>query len=240
VIQTWKFTNDTFIIRQSLCSNFEGPFMYLLVGSTKAILVDTGTGGVDLRGAVIGLLGGKNVELVVAHSHSHGDHTSGDNGFKGQANTTVVGLQPSQVQQFFGINGNAPGTFDLGGRTLDVLYIPGHEASHVAYYDHETGILLSGDTLYPGRLYIDDWNSYRTSVPRLAAFIDTTRPISYILGGHIELPKTGADYAYGATVHPNEHALQLADADLRELSAAVTAMGNDPVRQVHTDFIVSP
>ena len=239
-IQTWKYSEDTFILRQSLCTTFEGPFMYLFVGASKALLVDTGTGGVDLRGEVMKILAGKNVQLVVAHSHSHGDHVGGDGAFKNQPSTTVVGLQPSTVQAFFGIAGDAPGTFDLGGRVVDVLAIPGHQAAHVAYYDHETKLLLTGDTLYPGRLYIDDWNAYRSSVPRLVAFVDAQRPVSFVLGGHIELPKTGPDYAYGTQLHPNEHALELGDKDLRELAAAVKAMGSTPTREVHPTFIISP
>jgi glyoxylase-like metal-dependent hydrolase (beta-lactamase superfamily II) len=239
-IQTWKYSEDTYILRQSLCTTFEGPFMYLFVGATKALLVDTGTGGVDLRGEVTKLLAGKKVQLVVAHSHSHGDHVSGDNAFKGQPSTSVVGLQPTAVKQFFGITGDGPAAFDLGGRVVDVLAIPGHQAAHVAYYDHETKLLLTGDTLYPGRLYIDDWSSYRTSVPRLVAFVDAQRPVSFVLGGHIEMPKTGADFAYGAKQHPNEHALELGDKDLRELETAVKAMGNNPTREVHPTFIISP
>jgi hydroxyacylglutathione hydrolase len=239
-IQTWKFSDDTYILRQSLCTNFEGPFMYLLIGQTKAILVDTGTGGVDLLGEVSKLIAGKNLQLVIAHSHSHGDHVSGDNAFKNQPNTTVVSTQTAGARQFFGITGDAPSSYDLGNRTIDVLAIPGHQAAHLAFYDHETQLLLTGDTLYPGRLYIDDWNSYSTSVPRLVAFVDAQRPVSFVVGGHIELPQTGADYAYGAQVHPNEHALQLGDAELRELSAAVTKMGSSPSREVHPNFIISP
>jgi len=239
-LQTFQITPDTFILRQSLCTTFEGPFMYLFVGSTKALLVDTGTGGVDLKGKVTGLLAGKTVQLVVAHSHSHGDHVNGDPAFKNQPSTTVVGTSVTAVRQFFGISGDAAAAYDLGGRVIDVLPIPGHQAAHLAYYDRETKLLLTGDTLYPGRLYIDDWNAYRASVPRLVAFVDAGHPVSYMLGGHIELPKTGADYAFGAQVHANEHVLQLGDAELRELGAAVKAMGNTPKREVHPAFIISP
>lgn len=239
-LQTWEFTPDTFILRQSLCSTFEGPFMYLFVGSTKALLVDTGTGGVDLRGKVMGLLAGKSVELVVAHSHGHGDHVNGDPAFRNQASTTVVGSGAAAVRAFFGISGDAASAYDLGGRIIDVLPIPGHQAAHVAYYDHATQLLLTGDTLYPGRLYIDDWTSYRASVPRLVAFIDAGHPVSFVLGGHIEMPKTGPDFAFGSQVHPNEHALQLGDKELRELDVAVKAMGATPKREVHPSFIISP
>ena len=239
-LQAWEFTPDTFILRQSLCTTFEGPFMYLFVGAAKALLIDTGTGGIDLRGKVMSLLAGKNVDLVVAHSHSHGDHVQGDPAFKNQAKTTVVGTTIAAVRTFFSITADAASSYDLGGRIIDVLPIPGHQAAHLAYYDHETKVLLTGDTLYPGRLYIDDWDAYRTSVPRLVAFVDAGRPVSFVLGGHIELPKTGPDFAFGTKLHPSEHALQLGDAQLRELATAVKAMGATPSHEVHTDFIIDP
>jgi hydroxyacylglutathione hydrolase len=239
-LQTWEFTPSTFILRQSLCTTFEGPFMYLFVGTAKALLVDTGTGGVDLRGKVMGLLAGKNVQLVVAHSHGHGDHVNGDPAFKNQAGTTVVGVASAAVRQFFGISGDAAAPYDLGGRIVDVVPIPGHQSAHVAYYDRATQVLLTGDTLYPGRLYIDDWTSYRASIPRLVAFVDAGHPVSFVLGGHIEMPKTGPDFAFGSQLHPNEHVLQLGDKELRELDLAVSAMGATPKREVHPAFIISP
>jgi glyoxylase-like metal-dependent hydrolase (beta-lactamase superfamily II) len=238
--QVHWYDDRTAIIRQSLRTNFEGPFLYLLVGTSKALLVDTGTGNVALRAKVLELLGGKDVELVVAHSHSHGDHVGGDNAFKGQPKTTVVATSATAVKQAFAIQGDAPGSVDLGGRIVDVLHIPGHQAAHVAFYDRETKLLLTGDTLYPGRLYIDDWTSYRTSIPRLVAFVDDGRPVSFVLGGHIELPKTGADYPGGSKQHPNEHVLQLADAELRDLETVVKAQGNVPARVVRPHFILSP
>lgn len=239
-IQTWKYGDGTFILRQSLCTNFEGPFVYLLVGKNKALLVDTGTGAVDLRSEVVKLLAGSGVELVVAHSHSHGDHVGGDAAFKNQPKTTVVGTSTAAVQQFFGVTTAAPSTFDLGDRTLDVLAIPGHQAAHLAFYDRSTKLLLTGDTLYPGRLYIDDWNSYKASVARLAAFVDAGHPVSHVLGGHIEMPKTGPDYAFGAKQHPNEHPLELGGDVLRDLRDVVQQMGTTPVRYVHPHFILSP
>jgi hypothetical protein len=46
-------------------------------------------------------------------------------------------------------------------------------------------ILLTGDTLYPGRLYARDAPAFVNSIDRL---IDFTRPrsVSHILGAHIE------------------------------------------------------
>jgi len=42
LLQVHKYNEQTFILRESLCSTFEAPFIYLLIGSEKALLIDTG------------------------------------------------------------------------------------------------------------------------------------------------------------------------------------------------------
>ncbi len=49
---------------------------------------------------------------------------------------------------------------DLGGRVLDCLATPGHHEAAVTYYDRYTRILFTGDTIYPGRLYVFDWPAF--------------------------------------------------------------------------------
>ena len=41
-IEVHSYNQGTSILRENLCASFEAPFMYLLVGSTKALLIDTG------------------------------------------------------------------------------------------------------------------------------------------------------------------------------------------------------
>ena len=53
---------------------------------------------------------------------------------------------------------------DLGGRVLQAFATPGHHAAAVTFYDPWTGILLTGDTVYRGRLYIVDWAAYSHSI----------------------------------------------------------------------------
>lgn len=45
--------------------------------------------------------------------------------------------------------------YDLGGRVLDIISIPGHDVNSIAVYDRQTGVLLTGDSLYPGRVYVN-------------------------------------------------------------------------------------
>ena len=242
-VQVHSYNATTIIIRQNKCRTFEAPFIYVLLGSDKALVLDSGaTNTVTLRDTIRPLIGSR--QMVVAHSHAHGDHVAGDSRFNGQPSTTVVATNRAAVQAAFGIT-NWPtdlGSIDLGGRVLDVVAIPGHEATHIALYDRETGLLLTGDSLYPGLLFINDWTTYRTSINRLAQFA-AARPIAHVLGAHIEMTATPkVNYPYGTTFQPNEHVLQLTAANLAELDAALTALGPTPPANpvAHDDFVIDP
>ena len=250
-MQVQRYDADTFVIRQSVKTNFEAPFLYLLFGEDRALLLDTGAGGLKIRPTVDGLIDGwlkahhrASIPLVVAHSHSHGDHRAGDGEFKDRPDTVVVGWTASDVAAFFKI-ADWPRDivkFDLGGRVLDVIPTPGHHPSHIMIYDERTRLLLSGDSLYPGRLYIPSnlFTDYRDSIDRVVAFT-RTHPVSHVLGAHIEMTATpGKDFRDMAPAHPDEHVLELPYADLLELQAAIHKMGDKIVRDAHDDFIVVP
>src|SRR5690606_29739138 len=127
------------------------------------------------------------LRVLVTHSHGHGDHTAADAQFRGRPAVTLVEPELAAVQAHFGFSRWPQGsaTIDLGGRNLEVLPTPGHHESGVAVYDVRTGWLLSGDSAYPGRLYVMDWDAYRASIARLVAFAES-RPVTAVLGAHIE------------------------------------------------------
>lgn len=249
--QVQLIDGDTFVIRQSVRTNFEAPFLYLLFGKDRALLIDSGAGGLKVRPTVDRLIrewqtshGGRPVRLVVAHSHSHGDHHAGDSEFAARPDTEVVGLKPEEVAAFFHV-AKWPqdiGHIDLGGRVLDIVPTPGHEPAHIMVYDARTKLLFSGDMLYPGRLYVpvNQFAVFRDSADRLAAFA-RTHPIRALLGAHIEMTtKPGEDYAMEAPTHPSEHALPLSPAIIEELQRAVDNAGPAPTIDRHADFIVYP
>ena len=242
-LQVHAYNASVHILRQNKCDTFEAPFIYLIEGATTALVIDTGaTTTATLRDTVRGLIGDK--QLVVAHSHAHGDHTASDTRFSGQPNTTLVATSLAAIQAQFAIATwpTSAGSIDLGGRVLDVLAIPGHQAQHIAIYDRQTGILLTGDTLYPGLLFINDWATYRTSVKRLAQFT-ASHPIAHVLGAHVEMTSTPKQvYPYGTTYQPAEHVLELSAAHVAELDAALDALGPTPPAQpvAHDDFVIDP
>jgi glyoxylase-like metal-dependent hydrolase (beta-lactamase superfamily II) len=227
-LQVHTYEPQTFILRQSLCADFEANFIYLLIGSDKALLIDTGAvadpKAMPLATTIMKLLPDKDNEklpLVVAHTHRHLDHRAGDPQFASLPSVQVVPFDLEGMQRFFGFTNwpNGIAHIDLGGRTVDVIPTPGHNETHVAFYDDRTGILFSGDFLLPGRLLIEDARAYRKSALRVFDFLKT-RPLTHIVGGHIELNAAGRAYRFGSHYHPNEHPLELARADLAALPAA--------------------
>ncbi|WP_395396664.1 MBL fold metallo-hydrolase [Novosphingobium sp. BL-8A] len=242
---------DTAVIRQSVTTNFEAPFLYLLFGRERALLLDTGAGGLHIRPTVDRLIAdwqqrhqGRPIQLVVAHSHGHGDHHAGDAEFADRPGTVLVGLKPEEVARFFGVSEwpNSIGRYDLGGRMLQIIPTPGHEPAHMMVYDARTQLLFSGDMLYPGRLYVpaDRLAEFRASADRLAAFAETHR-IRALLGAHIEMTSTpGQDYPMRASSHPSEHPLPLSPAVIVELQQALAKASSPPSIDRHADFIVYP
>ncbi len=249
--QIHEYNPTFYILRESGCTNYEKPFLYLIFGRDRALLVDTGAGKDVTTAATVTALIAKwqkrnshpaPLPLVVAHSHGHGDHVAGDKGFDGMANVNLIPASVEAEQKAFGIARwpEDAGSIDLGDRVIDVLAIPGHHPSHVAYYDRKTAVLLTGDHLYPGRLYVTDFPAYLASTRRLVEFTES-RPVAHILGCHIEQSTTPfVDYPVGTTDQPNEHVLELGRAHLLELMAALERTKDQPQKVSLRDITIVP
>ncbi len=250
--QVQALDDDTFVIRQSVKTNFEAPFVYLLFGRDKALLIDTGAENGNIRQTVDRLISDwlvrkkrADIPLIVAHSHSHGDHIAGDDAFRQRANTTLVGLKPDEIASFFGIAKwpEQISRYELGERKLHILPTPGHQSAAIMVYEPKLRILLPGDTLYPGRLYVpvNFVADNRANVNRLSMFA-ARYPIRAVLGAHIEMSREkGRDYTHEAAAHPDEHPLELPVATIAQLKSGMRASLDTPdERQVHDDFIIVP
>jgi hydroxyacylglutathione hydrolase len=251
-IQVIKYNASTWILRQNKCIHYEAPLMYLFMGNNKALLVDTGATAdsttFPLHNTVMQIvedwqhLNKKSMSLVVAHSHNHDDHYAADSQFKDQPNTTIVGLSCEEVSNFFGLSNwpNQSATYDLGDRPLTIIPIPGHEASSIAVYDEQTQILLTGDSFYPGRLYIRDWTAYKKSISRLTQFCENN-PVKWLLGNHIEMKDSAKrDYVTGTTYQPHEQKLALTVEELQLLNQELYNLGDTPVYKSFDKFILVP
>jgi glyoxylase-like metal-dependent hydrolase (beta-lactamase superfamily II) len=220
----------TYILRENLCATFEAPFMYLLVGATRAMLIDTGDmadpAQMPVARTVMGLLpeeGAAKLPLLVVHSHRHLDHRAGDPQFIGQPGVEVVGYDIDSVRAYYRFADKPNGVtgIDLGGRIVDAIPTPGHNETEVSFYDRDTALFFSGDFLLPGRLLIDDTAADIASARRVADFVKD-RPVAGVLGGHIERNTDGETFDWGSQNHPHERALPLTKDDLLRLPAALS------------------
>jgi hydroxyacylglutathione hydrolase len=252
--QVHEYNPNFFILRQSPCTDYEKPFVFLLFGNEKAMLADTGSRNGNLapslRWVVRNWLTRNNqtsIPLLVVHTHPHGDHVAGDAEIKAMNDPAMpVTFLPADdieaAKRFYGIT-HWPediGHVDLGNRMIDIIPIPGHSRASVAFYDRNTAVLLSGDSLYPGRLYVQDFVAFQASTERLINFTKD-KPVAHILGNHIEETSTPfLDYPVGTIYQPNEHELALSRGSLLELEDALVMMHGKPQRMAMRDFSIWP
>jgi glyoxylase-like metal-dependent hydrolase (beta-lactamase superfamily II) len=161
---------------------FEEVISYLILGSERALLLDTGLGIGDIAALVAELT---DKEVAVINSHTHYDHVGGNHSFDTIYGTNLDytranarGRIHSEVAEFVGPgwiwketpSGFSAGAYvsrpfavshtvedgqviSLGDRTLEVLLTPGHAPDALCLLDREQGLLFTGDTLYPATLY---------------------------------------------------------------------------------------
>jgi hydroxyacylglutathione hydrolase len=246
--QVHHYRDDTVIMRQSKDADFEAPFTFLLFGVETALMLDTGAVDDDaLRDTVDRLMADwlarhprSDYQLVVAHTHAHGDHVAGDPSFVGRPDTVVLGTSVQDVQAFFGFTGwpQEVVDYDLGQRRLQLIGIPGHEAASIAVHDERTGLLFTGDSVYPGRIYVRDIPAYVDSMSRLVDFAEE-RGVSYVLGCHIEMTtQPGRDYELGCRYQPDEPPLQMTLGQLRAMRDAVVSVADRPGVHRFDDFVL--
>jgi glyoxylase-like metal-dependent hydrolase (beta-lactamase superfamily II) len=248
-LQVVKYDSKTYILRQNKCLNYEAPFLYLFIGSNKALLIDTGADAPDqsfpLYETVKKILidkKGKMLPLLVVHSHGHGDHYAGDDQFRNKPDVQLVPPSKKAIAEFFQLNRwpDDESHYDLGDREIVVIPIPGHDEMSIAFYDPQTQWLLTGDSVYPGRLYVRNVEAFCASMTRLKNF-SKLHPVKHLMGNHIEMTRTkGVDYPMGTMYQPEEHPLPLGLAALEELSAACERIQQKFVREIHDDFIIVP
>jgi hydroxyacylglutathione hydrolase len=165
--------------------------MYLVVGKEKALLIDTGYPGNITPEDIKALT---PLPLLVVNTHAHPDH-SGSNDTFGK-----VYIHEADLDAAKRYSGNAElipikegYVFDLGGKKLAVIAVPGHTPGSICLLDAQEKLLFSGDTAN-GETWMQISNvpleTYRKSMERLLKWKDRyewllpghgeARPVSYI------------------------------------------------------------
>ena len=178
--------------------DFDLDKMYLLIGSERALLIDSGwdeTG--DLPALCRQLAGGLPVDLIVAHGHP--DHVAQIPNFLSAgcrvylpradfelAASFCPGLPREQILDI-----RSGDVLDLGGGSLKVYTVPGHTPGGVVLVDEASGDLFSSDAFGSNRRYVPDSAflqlsecSAESCLCALRAFRRTAGPLKRIYTGH--------------------------------------------------------
>lgn len=248
-IQVHRYNEHTYILRQNPAVHWEAPFMYLVIGNERAVLLDTGATEepeyFPLRQVIDKLLarwsyaqGTSMPELVVLPLGSEQSQVAAVNQFTGRSNTLVIPPDEESRRQVLGSNWLQGGKLDLGGRVLDALPTPGLDTAAISLYDPWSDLLFTGNTFYPGRLVIRDFKAYRDSLESLRSLVGSM-PVSMILGGRIEMTdRPGLDYRLRSNYRPDERILQLYPEHLVSASLAVNLINGSKDIRILNDFII--
>jgi hydroxyacylglutathione hydrolase len=251
--QVHEYNPDLYILRQSGCTDYEQPFIFLMFGSERALLLDTGSRRGNIAPEIKLMMHRwlernhrTSIPLIIVHTHAHSDHTTGDAELQALNDpafpVTYVAPTVEANKKFYGMARwpEDPGSVDLGNRVIDALAIPGHEPSAVALYDRQTAILFTGDNVYPGRLFIQDLAQYQQSNLRMLHFTQD-KPVAHVLGNHIGRTRTPyIPYPGGAIYQPDAHELQLSRGVLLEIEEGLESMHGTPQRIYYRDFSLWP
>ncbi len=192
--------------------------MYLVAGTERALLIDTGMGFGDLAGFVKSLTA---LPVTVVNTHGHPDHAGGNPGFE------EVWLHPADIELlpkmcsdayrlndikiFYGethpdyqficdgivhfqptrLNPLQPDqVFDLGDRQLRVLEVPGHTPGCIGLLNSREKQLFIGDSIVAGHawLYLDHSLPLATYLDSLKKLQQIENEFDFIFPGHLPTP----------------------------------------------------
>lgn len=210
--EVYQITPDVVAIYEP--GQFEEVISYLIIGTEKALLWDTGLGIGDIKKIVDQLT---DLDIIVLNSHTHIDHVGGNYQFE-----TIYGLDTDftkkntagrshqEAKEY--VNGDwvwkpfptgfvkdqfesKPFTIshfvkhqdqiDLGEIIIEVLHTPGHTPDAICLLDRKNRLIFTGDTFYPAPLYAHFGESNVETYLKTAKFLATLTPeVDHILPSH--------------------------------------------------------
>jgi hydroxyacylglutathione hydrolase len=147
ILHSMPLCTNTWLIQGDGCTS------YLVVGDECGVLIDTGFATENIR-AYAQTLTDKPVKMA-ANTHGHFDHTGGNGWFEGaymSAKASEIAKTPYPSKAALEYRLDYPVTIvgdgdkiDLGNRVLEVIEIPAHAPSSIAFLDSKERIMFTGD-----------------------------------------------------------------------------------------------
>jgi hydroxyacylglutathione hydrolase len=148
---------------------------FLITGDKRALLVDSGYGTGNIK-EIAGQL--TALPLMLVNTHTDRDHIGCNALFE------KAYMHPAEYDRYHLGTGAGPAVeplwegdrINLGGRSFEVILIPGHTPGSIALLDAENRVLLGGDSVQAGMIFMfgqgRNIHAYIASMLKLAGIRD--------------------------------------------------------------------
>lgn len=170
--------------------------MYLIEGTKKALLIDTGTKCENLD-EVVQKITQKPLDVII--THAHGDHDGNIRFFNEiylHPSDTVLLTKSYKGKIHFVKDGDV---FDLGGKKIEVSHMPAHTPGSIVLLDKQAGACYSGDAFGSGQVWLQlrpyaPMKTYVNSCKKMEKLMD--HGITKVYCGHYPYVKKAYDKKY--------------------------------------------
>ena len=163
--QIVKLYENTWAVEDS------GVRIFILAGTEKALIIDTGRSGIAIRDVARQVT---DLPLELLNTHADMDHIAGNDAFE------EFYMHPSEAIVYHNIHhgkGKMLPVFDgdvldLGGRSVEIIHVPGHTPGSITVLDPVERCLIGGDPIQEdGDIYMfgmhRDMEAYIAGLERL-------------------------------------------------------------------------
>lgn len=152
---------------------------FLFEGDRRAMLIDTGFGTLQLWEMIAGLI---DMPVFVVNTHTDKDHTGCNRDFKS------VYMHPAEMDHYKNLLPEGccmedvcplweGDIIDLGRWKFEVILTPGHTPGSIMLLEREKGMLISGDTIQDGDIFMfgagRNIQAYQSSLKKMIDMSDT-------------------------------------------------------------------
>ena len=164
-----KINDDTWRIEE------EGVRFFLLAGEKKALLIDSGMQVHNAKEIAESLV---SLPIELLNTHGDRDHVGSNDEFE------FFYMNPAEASNYYNTQ-KMSGTIipvtdgdiiDLGNRELEIITLPGHTPGSIAVLDKKYRVLISGDPIQDGNIFMfgvqREMHSYLLSLKKLDKYKD--------------------------------------------------------------------